>query len=38
MLDCLILNAKVIDGTGKPSYNGSIGIKDGKLVIAKGTE
>lgn len=38
MLDCLILNAKIVDGTGKRSYKGCVGIKDGKIVIAKGTE
>jgi len=38
MLDCLIKNAKIIDGSGAPAYAGSIGIKDGKLVMAKGTE
>ena len=38
MLDYLILNAKIIDGTGRPSYSGSIGIKDGKIVMTKGTE
>ncbi len=38
MLDCLILNAKIVDGTGKPSYKGCVGIKDGKIVVAKGTE
>lgn len=38
MLDCLILNAKIIDGTGKPAYKGCIGIKNGKIVAANGTE
>ena len=38
MLDYLILNAKIVDGTGKPSYKGSVGIKDGKIVMTKGTE
>lgn len=36
MLDCLIKNGKIIDGTGKPGYEGSIGIKDGKIVMANG--
>ena len=34
MLDILIQNATVIDGSGKPAYMGSVGIKDGKLVMA----
>ncbi len=38
MLDYLIVNAKIVDGTGKPSYKGCVGIKDGKIVMAKGTE
>lgn len=38
MLECLILNAKIVDGTGRTSYKGCVGIKDGKIVIAKGTE
>ncbi len=38
MLDCLILNAKIVDGTGKPSFKGCIGIKDGKIVVAGGAE
>ncbi len=29
MLDIFITNAKIVDGTGKPSYIGDIGIKDG---------
>lgn len=38
MLDLLIQNARIIDGTGAPSYKGSIGVKDGKIVMAQGTE
>ena len=38
MLDCLIKNARIIDGTGAPAYDGHLGIKDGKLVIANGSE
>lgn len=34
MLDILIQNATIIDGSGKPSYTGSLGIKDGKLVMS----
>lgn len=32
MLDILIRNGLIIDGTGKPGYNGDIGIKDEKIV------
>lgn len=38
MLDVLIRNARVIDGSGVPSYQGSVGIQNGKLVLAAGTE
>lgn len=38
MLDVLIKNAKVIDGSGAAAYNGCVGIRDGKIVIAEGTE
>lgn len=38
MLDFLIENAKIIDGTGNPAYKGCVGIKDGKIVMANGTE
>lgn len=38
MLDYLIKNARVIDGSGAPSYMGNVGIKNGKLVMASGTE
>jgi N-acyl-D-aspartate/D-glutamate deacylase len=31
MLDLIIENAKIIDGTGSDAYAGSIGIKDGKI-------
>ena len=34
MLDYLIKNVRIIDGTGGPSYMGSVGIRDGKLVTA----
>lgn len=38
MLDLLIQNARIIDGSGAPSYQGSIGVKDGKIVMVNGTE
>ncbi len=38
MLDFLIKNAKIIDGTGAPAFDGYIGIKNKKIVMAKGTE
>ena len=34
----MIKNAHIIDGTGEPSYIGSVGIKSGKLVMATGAE
>lgn len=38
MLDCLIKNARIIDGTGGPARSGHLGILNGKLVMANGTE
>ena len=38
MLDLLIQNGTLIDGSGAPARHGSIGMKDGKLVAANGTE
>lgn len=38
MLDCLIKNAKIIDGSGRKAYAGSIGIKQGKLILSNLTE
>lgn len=36
MLDILIQNATVIDGSGAAAYTGTVGIKDGKLVMEPG--
>ena len=33
MLDLIIRNGKVVDGTGLPAYTGDIGINNGKIVI-----
>ncbi len=35
MLDLLIKNAEIIDGTGKKGYKGNVGIKDGKIVFGE---
>ncbi|MBZ9686988.1 D-aminoacylase [Clostridium estertheticum] len=32
MLDIIIKNGRILDGTGNPSYQGSLGIKDEKVV------
>lgn len=32
MIDLLIKNARVIDGTGKPAYTGDVAINDGRIV------
>ena len=37
MLDILIINGTIIDGSGTPAYKGCVGIKDGKFVAAKET-
>lgn len=34
MLDLLIQNARLIDGSGRPAYIGNLGIRAGKLVLA----
>lgn len=33
MLDILIKNANIIDGSGQAAYQGNVGIKDGKIVL-----
>ena len=33
MLDILIQNAQVVDGSGNPGYKSDIGIKDNKIKI-----
>lgn len=38
MLDILIKNGHIIDGTGKPAYVGHIGVQNGRLCKATGNE
>lgn len=38
MLDILIIDGTVFDGSAAPGYRGCVGIKDGKIVMAKGDE
>lgn len=38
MLDLLIRNARIVDGTGRPAVSGSIGIRDGVFVSVCGSE
>ena len=33
MLDCIIRNARVIDGTGAPWHRGDIGVSGGKVAM-----
>jgi N-acyl-D-aspartate/D-glutamate deacylase len=32
MLDYLIKDARIVDGTGAPAENGDLGIRDGQIV------
>ena len=32
-MDIVIKNAKIIDGSGKASYEGTVGVSDGKIVL-----
>lgn len=38
MLDILIKNARIIDGTGNPWYRGNVGIKDGQITSLHSVE
>ena len=37
MLDLMIENGMIIDGTGNPGYYGSVGVEDGRLTVFRGT-
>ena len=31
MLDCKIMNAQVIDGSGKPAFRADVGLREGRI-------
>ena len=33
MLDLLIQNARIVDGTGMPAYYSHVGIREGKIAV-----
>ena len=33
MLDLLIKNARIVDGTGMPAYYSHVGIREGKIAV-----
>ena len=38
MYDLMIENARICDGTGKPSFHGNVAVKDGMIAaVGKGT-
>ena len=37
MLDLLIINGEIIDGTGSPGFKGSILVKDERIIIERGS-
>ena len=38
MLDLKIINGQVIDGTGAPSCQADVGVRDGKIVLGSGED